>query len=261
MASKKGKKAQRAGQKQQAGVARELRVGDRVRFTEDGAEGRVVSADANSVRILWDDGEEATWRRAALANKPIVLLDDEAGEPPAAPEQAVPETAEAGPHKPAESADSDAAESATPAEVLPTATDEPARESPHADAAHADVAQVDGGAAGAAAPAAEGAVAAAPQEPAAAEPKRALRKAAGEAGPKKLSALDAAAKVLEESGQPMNCQEMIEQMAQKGYWTSPGGKTPSSTLYSAVLRELQTKGEQARFVKVERGKFSFRAAR
>ena len=50
----------------------------------------------------------------------------------------------------------------------------------------------------------------------------------------KLSALDAAAKVLQESGQPMNCQEMIQVMADKGYWTSPAGKTPSATLYSSI---------------------------
>ena len=33
------------------------------------------------------------------------------------------------------------------------------------------------------------------------------------------SALDAAARVLRESGQPMTCPELIEQMAAKGYWT------------------------------------------
>src|SRR6516164_9512037 len=74
--------------------------------------------------------------------------------------------------------------------------------------------------------------------------------------PKKLSALDAAARVLGESGQAMNCQEMIEAMAAKGYWSSPGGKTPGATLYSALLRELQTKKEAARFRKTERGKFT-----
>ena len=73
--------------------------------------------------------------------------------------------------------------------------------------------------------------------------------------PKKLSALDAAARVLGESGQPMNCQEMIEAMAAKGYWTSPGGKTPAATLYSAILRELKTTGKDSRFKKTERGKF------
>jgi hypothetical protein len=79
---------------------------------------------------------------------------------------------------------------------------------------------------------------------------------AAAAQPKKLSALDAAARVLSESGQAMNCQEMIDAMAAKGYWSSPGGKTPSATLYSAILRELKTKGGDARFRKTERGKFS-----
>ena len=74
--------------------------------------------------------------------------------------------------------------------------------------------------------------------------------------PKKLSALDAAARVLGESGQAMNCQEMVAAMAAKGYWSSPGGKTPSATLYSSILRELKTKGADARFRKTERGKFA-----
>jgi hypothetical protein len=72
----------------------------------------------------------------------------------------------------------------------------------------------------------------------------------------RLSALDAAARVLEEAGQPMTCAEMITAMADKGYWTSPGGKTPSATLYSAILRELQTKPGTSRFIKTERGKFA-----
>ena len=74
--------------------------------------------------------------------------------------------------------------------------------------------------------------------------------------PKKLSALDAAARVLGESGQAMNCQEMIEAMAAKGYWTSPAGKTPGATLSSAILRELKMKGTDARFRKTEPGKFA-----
>ena len=90
---------------------------------------------------------------------------------------------------------------------------------------------------------------------ASAKPKKA-KKAKGEAKPKKLSAIDAAAKVLAEAGEPMNCQDMIKAMAEKGYWTSPGGKTPAATLYSAILRELQTKGKDARFKKTERGKFA-----
>jgi len=73
---------------------------------------------------------------------------------------------------------------------------------------------------------------------------------------KKLSALDAAAQVLAETGQPMACKEMIEAMAQKGYWSSPGGKTPSSTLYSAITKEISTKGKESRFKKTDRGRFA-----
>jgi hypothetical protein len=77
-----------------------------------------------------------------------------------------------------------------------------------------------------------------------------------EAVSKRLSALDAAARVLAETGQPMRCTELIAAMSAKGYWTSPAGKTPASTLYAALLRELRTKKDQARFRKTERGKFS-----
>ena len=57
----------------------------------------------------------------------------------------------------------------------------------------------------------------------------------------------------------MTTQAMIEAMAAKGYWSSPGGQTPAATLYSALLRETTTKGEQARFVKTDRGKFALKA--
>jgi hypothetical protein len=72
----------------------------------------------------------------------------------------------------------------------------------------------------------------------------------------KLSALDAAAKVLQETGQPLNCQQLIKAMADEGYWTSPAGKTPASTLYAALAHEIKTKGKDSRFVKTERGKFA-----
>jgi hypothetical protein len=72
---------------------------------------------------------------------------------------------------------------------------------------------------------------------------------------KQLSAIDAAAKVLSEMGQPMRCREMIEAMAKKSYWKSPGGKTPAATLYAAILKEITTKGKESRFVKVDRGQF------
>jgi hypothetical protein len=75
---------------------------------------------------------------------------------------------------------------------------------------------------------------------------------------KKLSALDAAALVLRESGQPMSCPELIAQMAAKGHWTSPKGKTPSSTLYAAMMREAKLKGAASRFEKTGPGRFAYR---
>ena len=85
------------------------------------------------------------------------------------------------------------------------------------------------------------------------KPKRVAKKAEGQE-PKRLSALAAAHKVLCEATEPLNVQQMIEAMTSKGYWTSPGGKTPHATLYSAILREL-AKGEASRFVKTDRGRF------
>lgn len=86
--------------------------------------------------------------------------------------------------------------------------------------------------------------------------KSAKTKPAAPAKLEKLSAIDAAAKILGEHDHAMNCKEMIDAMAAKGYWTSPGGKTPHATLYSAILREITTKAKEARFKKTERGKFA-----
>ncbi len=74
----------------------------------------------------------------------------------------------------------------------------------------------------------------------------------------KLSQLDAAVKVLTESGSPMTTKAMIEAMAAKGYWASPGGATPAQTLYSAILREMQKKGTESRFTKIDRGQFALK---
>jgi hypothetical protein len=75
-----------------------------------------------------------------------------------------------------------------------------------------------------------------------------------DASEKRLSCVAAALKVLSESSEPMNVQELIVAMQSKGYWTSPDGKTPHATLYSAILREL-AKGGESRFIKTERGRF------
>ena len=44
------------------------------------------------------------------------------------------------------------------------------------------------------------------------------------------------------------------------YWVGLGVKTPAATLYSAILREITTKGKESRFEKTERGKFAFKRA-
>jgi hypothetical protein len=71
----------------------------------------------------------------------------------------------------------------------------------------------------------------------------------------KMSALEAAAKVLGQAKEPLNSKTLVEKMSARNYWTSPNGKTPHATLYAAILREIQKKGDDARFRKVERGRF------
>ena len=73
---------------------------------------------------------------------------------------------------------------------------------------------------------------------------------------KKSSALAAAATLLKAAKEPMTTRELIEAMAAKGLWKSPGGKTPDRTLYSALTREIGTKGKESRFKKADGGKFA-----
>jgi hypothetical protein len=63
--------------------------------------------------------------------------------------------------------------------------------------------------------------------------KKTKAKAKNEKPERKMSCLDAAAKVLGEAKEPMNTKEMIEAMAAKGYWSSPNGQTPAATLWGS----------------------------
>jgi hypothetical protein len=87
------------------------------------------------------------------------------------------------------------------------------------------------------------------------EPKGKTKRATGEPRAKRPSGLDAAAAVLAEAGKPLNAKEMVERMLATGMWTT-GGKTPAATIYAAIIREIAAKGDQSRFRKVERGKFT-----
>ena len=86
----------------------------------------------------------------------------------------------------------------------------------------------------------------APKPGAKAEPKKA----------RKMGALDAAAIVLADAGKPMRSKDLIAEMAKRGLWTSPGGKTPEATLYAAILREIGAKGTAARFARAGKGEFA-----
>ncbi len=72
---------------------------------------------------------------------------------------------------------------------------------------------------------------------------------------KPLSGLDAAAQVLREAGEPLDAQTLVARILERGLWTT-AGKTPSATIYSAMIREIKAKGSTSRFQKVERGRFA-----
>jgi len=71
---------------------------------------------------------------------------------------------------------------------------------------------------------------------------------------RKPSLMDHAIAVLKKHGKPMNCKEIVDVVLKAGEWKTDG-KTPSATLYSAIIREIATKKKESRFVKAERGKF------
>jgi hypothetical protein len=90
----------------------------------------------------------------------------------------------------------------------------------------------------------------------------ALRKAGGKAGSSgrclgQMSGLDAAYKVLSESGQPLNARQICDMAVEKGYW-EPQGATPDATIGSAMLTEMKKKGDASRFERVGKGVFAAR---
>ena len=74
------------------------------------------------------------------------------------------------------------------------------------------------------------------------------------AKPKKLSGLDAAAKVLHDAGVAMNVKAIMAEIHDKSLWKS-NGATPEATVYAAMIREIAAKGKESRFKKTERGMF------
>ncbi|MBR5680738.1 MAG: winged helix-turn-helix domain-containing protein [Clostridia bacterium] len=105
---------------------------------------------------------------------------------------------------------------------------------------------------------------AAPAEPETEEEDNAVNPApesgSGARPEKKLSLLNAAAKVLAACRTPMNCKEMIAKAVEMGLWTPTGAKTPEQTLYSGIFREIKST-EEPRFRKSETRKGSFEYAK
>ena len=68
---------------------------------------------------------------------------------------------------------------------------------------------------------------------------------------RKPGILTIAANILKSAKKPMTTKEIVEQALAKGLWETKG-KTPSATLYSAILREVLNKGDKARFARGEK---------
>jgi hypothetical protein len=73
-----------------------------------------------------------------------------------------------------------------------------------------------------------------------------------------MSAKEAAFRVLLEEKRPMRAREITDVAVDvKKYW-SPEGATPEATLSSAIVTEIQRRGDKSRFVKVDKGLFTVR---
>ncbi len=73
---------------------------------------------------------------------------------------------------------------------------------------------------------------------------------------RKPSGLDLAAQVLAEAKEPLNAKTIAERTIAAGWETK--GATPHATIYAAIIREIQNKGDASRFEKVDRGRFQIR---
>lgn len=74
-----------------------------------------------------------------------------------------------------------------------------------------------------------------------------------------MTGLEAAAKVLGDSGKPLGSKEIVDRMLKRKLWSSKGA-TPEATLHAAMSREIATKGKASRFRKAGRGRFAITAA-
>jgi hypothetical protein len=79
----------------------------------------------------------------------------------------------------------------------------------------------------------------------------------GDQDSKSMSLINAAAHILAQGNhEPMRCKDIVEQAISQNLWQPGKGLTPDSTLHAAIAREIKTKGNDSRFAKAERGKFT-----
>ncbi|MDD3586673.1 MAG: winged helix-turn-helix domain-containing protein [Thermoguttaceae bacterium] len=74
----------------------------------------------------------------------------------------------------------------------------------------------------------------------------------------KMTLLDAAHRVLSEFGDELSATDIVKAAIEKGYWQTEG-KTPGNTLNAAITRDIKAKGEESRFAKGTRGRFTTRS--
>jgi hypothetical protein len=72
----------------------------------------------------------------------------------------------------------------------------------------------------------------------------------------RISALDAAARIVSATKKPMTVGEIVARAEEKGLWKSPAGKTPAATVSAAINREIAAKGKDSRFKRADRGLYA-----
>ena len=70
-----------------------------------------------------------------------------------------------------------------------------------------------------------------------------------------MSMLDAAAKIMRETGCSITCGEIIAHGQATGIIRVTASKTPAGTLSVALNREIRARGDRSRFVRVGRGRY------
>ena len=65
----------------------------------------------------------------------------------------------------------------------------------------------------------------------------------------------AAAEILRESGRSLHYKKITEQAIEK-HLIKSSGKTPDQSMYSAIIKDIKSKGTSSKFITLGKGKFS-----